>query len=68
MPKRITKTRKIIDIIVKHWRQTVGSLVILISIFLLLLKRIEVETLAGIVAALLAAGYIPKSKSDEPDA
>jgi len=34
------------------------------SVFLLILKKIEVETLAAIVAAMLAAGYIPKAKDD----
>jgi hypothetical protein len=43
----------------------VGSLVILISVFLLILKKIEVETLAAIVAALLAAGYLPKAPDND---
>ena len=49
MRKRATKPRRIIDIIVKHWRGTVGSLMILISIFLLIFKVISTETLAAIV-------------------
>jgi hypothetical protein len=64
MRKRATKPRRIIDIIVKHWRSTIGSLVILISIFLLIFKVISTETLAAIVTALIAAGYIPKAKDD----
>ena len=67
MPRKTTKARRILDIIVKHWRPTIGSLTILICVYLLILKRIEVETLAAIVAALLAAGYIPKAKTDEGD-
>jgi hypothetical protein len=67
MPRKTTKARRIVDIIVKHWRPTIGSLTILVSIYMLILKKIEVETLAGIVAALLAAGYIPKAKTDEGD-
>jgi hypothetical protein len=65
MKKRTTKAKRILDIVVKHWRPTVGSLIILVSIFLLLLKKIEVETLAAIVTSLIAIGYIPKSKDDE---
>lgn len=64
MKRKPTKTRKAIDIIVKYWRSTVGSLVVLVSIFLLIFKKIEAETLAAIIAALIAAGYIPKAKDD----
>jgi len=64
MPRRPTKPRRIVDIIVKHWRGTIGSLMILASIFLLIFKVISTETLAAIVAALIAAGYIPKAKDD----
>jgi hypothetical protein len=54
-------------VIVKHWRGTIGSLMILVSIFLLIFKVITAETLTAIIAALLAAGYIPKAKSDATD-
>ena len=64
MRKRATKQRRILDVIVKHWRGTIGSLMILVSIFLLIFKVITAETLTAIIAALLAAGYIPKAKSD----
>ena len=67
MPRRPTKPRRIIDIIVKHWRSTIGSLMILVSIFLLIFKVISTETLAAIVTALIAAGYIPKAKQDAAD-
>lgn len=65
MKRKPTKTRKAIDIIVKYWRSTVGSLVVLLSVFLVIFKKIEAETLAAIIAALIAAGYIPKAKDDE---
>ena len=52
------------DVIVKHWRGTIGSLMILVSIFLLIFKVITAETLTAIIAALIAAGYIPKAKND----
>ena len=67
MPKRTTKPRRVVDIIVKHWRSTIGSLMILVSIFLLIFKVITAETLTAIIAALIAAGYIPKAKSDATD-
>jgi hypothetical protein len=60
MPRRVSKFRQVLDIIVKHWRATVGSLVILCSVFALIFKQITTETLAAIVAAMVAAGYIPK--------
>jgi hypothetical protein len=67
MRRRVTKSRKVLDVIIKHWRSTIGSLMILASIFLLIFKVITAETLAAIVAALIAAGYIPKAKSDAAD-
>jgi len=67
MPKRPTKPRRVIDVIVKHWRSTIGSLMILVAIFLLIFKVITAETLTAIIAALIAAGYIPKAKSDASD-
>jgi hypothetical protein len=65
MAARITKSKKIFNIVIKHWRSTIGSLMILVSIYLLIFKVISTETMAAIVAALIAAGYIPKAKSDE---
>ena len=67
MRRRVTKPRKVLDIIIKHWRSTIGSLMILTSVFLLIFKVITTETLAAIVAALIAAGYIPKAKEDVTD-
>ncbi len=67
MRRRVTKPRKVLDVIIKHWRSTIGSLMILTSVFLLIFKVISTETLAAIVAALIAAGYIPKAKEDVTD-
>lgn len=53
-----------LNIILKHWRPTIGSLVILCSVFALIFKEIGTETLAAIVAAMVAAGYIPKSSDN----
>jgi hypothetical protein len=62
MARSTNKSRKILDIIIKHWRSTAGSLMVIVSVFLLIFKVISTETLAAIIAALIAAGYIPKSK------
>jgi hypothetical protein len=67
MRRRVIKPRKVLDVIIKHWRSTIGSLMILTSVFLLIFKVISTETLAAIVAALIAAGYIPKAKEDVTD-
>ena len=40
-------------------------MVILASVFALIFKQISTETLAAIVAAMIAAGYIPKAKNDD---
>jgi hypothetical protein len=65
MARQLSKTQKIINIVLKHWRKTIGSLMILVSVFLLIFKKISIETLASIIAALIAAGYLPKAKEDE---
>jgi hypothetical protein len=62
--RRVSKPRKMLDIILKYWRPTIGSLVILSSVFALIFKQITTETLAAIVAAMVAAGYIPKSSDN----
>ncbi len=43
-----------------------GSMIILASVFALIFKQISTETLAAIVAAMIAAGYIPKANNNEP--
>jgi hypothetical protein len=62
--KKVSKPRQVLDIFIKHWRPTIGSLVILSSVFALIFKQITTETLAAIVAAMVAAGYIPKSNDN----
>lgn len=64
MTRRVSKTRQVLNIILKHWRPTIGSLVILSSVFGLIFKQITTETLAAIVAAMVAAGYIPKASNN----
>lgn len=62
--KPVSKFMQVLKIILKHWRPTIGSLVILSSVFALIFKQIGTETLAAIVAAMVAAGYIPKSSDN----
>ena len=62
--KPVSKFKQVLDIIIKYWRPTIGSLVIRLSVFALIFKQISTETLAAIVAAMVAAGYIPKSNSN----
>jgi len=62
--KPVSKFKQVLNIILKHWRPTIGSLVILGSVFALIFKQITTETLAAIVAAMVAAGYIPKSSDN----
>ena len=62
--RRVSKPRQVLDIFLKYWRPTIGSLVILSSVFALIFKQITTETLAAIVAAMVAAGYIPKSNNN----
>jgi hypothetical protein len=65
MRRKVSKFRQAVDIIVKHWRSTIGSLVVLTSVFLLIFKQITVETLAAIVAAMIAMGYVPKATTND---
>lgn len=65
MRRKVSKSRQVLDIIIKHWRSTFGSMVILSSVFALIFKVISTETLAAIVAAMIAAGYIPKANNNE---
>lgn len=62
--KPVSKFKQVLDILLKYWRPTIGSLVILGSVFALIFKQITTETLAAIVAAMVAAGYIPKSSDN----
>ena len=62
--KPVSKFQQMLNIILKHWRPTIGSLVILCSVFALIFKEIGTETLAAIVAAMVAAGYIPKNSDN----
>jgi hypothetical protein len=62
---RQKRPKRIFDVFIKHWRKTIGSVVVLICVVLLIFKIISTETLAAIIAALIAAGYIPKSNNNE---
>jgi hypothetical protein len=61
----VDKAKRILNVISKHWRKTIGSVVVLVCVVLLIFKIISTETLAAIIAALITAGYIPKSNNNE---
>jgi hypothetical protein len=63
--RKKSKFMVILDIIIKHWRETIGSLLVILMVFLLIFKLITVETMAACIAALIAAGYLPKKKDDD---
>jgi hypothetical protein len=63
--RKKSKFMVILDIIIKHWRGTLGSLMVIVMVFLLIFKLITVETMVASIAALLAAGYLPKRKDDD---
>jgi hypothetical protein len=63
--RRKSKFMIVLDIIIKHWRGTIGSLMVIVMVFLLIFKLITVETMAACIAALIAAGYLPKRKDDD---
>lgn len=63
--RRRSKFMIVLDIVIKHWRGTIGSLMVIAMVFLLIFKLITVETMAACIAALIAAGYLPKKKDDD---
>jgi len=67
MLRKPSKPKTYIQIIIKHWRKTTGSLLVIVSVFMLIFKLISIETLAAIISSLIAAGYIPKSKDNESE-
>lgn len=66
-PKK-PKPTNFVDVIIKHWRKTIGSALVITSVFMVIFKVITTETMAAIIAALIAAGYIPtKRQNNEND-
>ncbi len=59
------KVKDILQIVLKHWRTTLGAAIVIVSTFLLILKVISIEAYAAIISAMVTAGYLPKKKSDE---
>lgn len=62
-----TKLIQIIPIVKKYWRPCVGSVIFIVSVFMLIFKVITAETLTAVVAALIATGYIPSSKKSKDE-
>lgn len=65
-PRKRSKPMAMIDIVRKYWKTTMGSLLVIVLVILRIFKQIDNETLVSSIAALVAAGYLPKRKdSDE---
>jgi hypothetical protein len=69
-PKRMrrpkpSKWKQIFDIVVKYGKPTIGTLIVIICVFFVIFEKISIETLGGIVLALISAGLIPKKKESD---
>jgi hypothetical protein len=62
-----SKWKQIFDIIVKYGKPTIGTSIVIICVFLVIFKKISIETLGGIILALISAGLIPKEKKDDEE-
>ena len=60
-----SKAKQIFDIVLKYGKPTIGTSIVVICVFLVIFKKISIETLGGIVLALISAGLIPKKKESD---
>jgi hypothetical protein len=65
--QRASKTKQIFNILLKYGKPTIGTSIVILCVFLVIFNKIAIETLGGIVLALISAGLIPKPKDDEND-
>lgn len=65
--KQESKAMKVFKILLKYGKPTIGVTTVIISTYLVIFKLISIETLTGIVLALVSAGIIPKPKDDDED-
>lgn len=59
--------KQIFNILLKYGKPTIGTSIVIICVFLVIFNKISIETLGGIVLALISAGLIPKPKDDDND-
>jgi hypothetical protein len=65
--KEESKAMQVFKILLKYGKPTIGVTTVIISTYLVIFKLISIETLTGIVLALVSAGIIPKPKDDNND-
>lgn len=65
--KQESKAMQIFKILLKYGKPTIGVTTVIICTYLVIFKMISLETLTGIVLALVSAGIIPKPKDDNDD-
>jgi hypothetical protein len=62
-----SKAMQVFKILLKYGKPTIGVTTVIVSTYLVIFKMISIETLTGIVLALVSAGILPKPKEDDND-
>lgn len=62
-----SKAMQVFKILSKYGKPTIGVTTVIVSTYLVIFKMISIETLTGIVLALVSAGILPKPKDDDND-
>lgn len=62
-----SKAMQVFKILLKYGKPTIGVTTVIVSTYLVIFKMISIETLTGIVLALVSAGILPKPKDDDND-
>jgi hypothetical protein len=65
--KQDSKAMQIFKILLKYGKPTIGVTTVIVSTYLVMFKMISIETLTGIVLALVSAGIIPKPKDRDDE-
>lgn len=65
--KQELKAMQVFRILLKYGKPTIGVTTVIVSTYLVIFKLISIETLTGIVLALVSAGIIPKPKDNDED-
>lgn len=61
------KWKALLRIVQKYGKHTIGSLIVLVCLYLLILGKLSKETIFTVLAVLIAAGYLPKIKDDDDE-
>jgi hypothetical protein len=65
--KPVNKWIKVLAVIQKHGKKTIGSAAILVCLYLLIVGKLSIEVMASVVVTLVASGYLPKIKDDDDE-